>query len=56
MDKPDPNLREISPIHYGHAMFNLKDTKHLVGDYFTDSKTVGRIDVHAVEPPKTIDV
>lgn len=48
MNTPDPNLRDVSPIHYGHAKFDLKNTDSLVGDYFTDRKTVGRIEVQAV--------
>lgn len=49
LNTPNPNLRGISGIHYGHASFKLKDdTTNLVGDYFTDRCTVGRIEVKAV--------
>ena len=48
LNTPNPNLREISSIHYGHASFKLKNTDSLTGDYFTDRNTVGRIEVKAV--------
>lgn len=49
-NEPDSNLREISPIHYGHAKFDLSNgTDELMGSYFTDRKTVGTINVNAVK-------
>lgn len=51
-NEPDVNLRDcdISPIHYGHAKFDLsKGTDDLSGCYFTDRKTVGTIHVSAVK-------
>ena len=50
LNVPNPNLREVSGIHYGHASFKLKaDTSHLYGDYFTDRCTVGRIEVEEIK-------
>lgn len=48
LNKPDPNIREVSSIHYGHASFKLNDTDCLMGEYFTDRKTTGRIEVKAI--------
>ena len=49
-NEPNPNLREISSMHYGHAKFDLsKGTENLSGGYFTDRKTVGSINVKAVK-------
>ncbi len=49
LNTPNPNLQEISPIHYGHATFKLNDTKQLCGTYFTGRKTVGSIELKAIE-------
>lgn len=48
LNTPNPNLRKVSAIHYGHASFKLKNTDRLIGDYFTDRNTVGRIEVKVV--------
>lgn len=49
LNEPGSNLREVSPIHYGHATLDLSDPAKLEGSYFTDRNTRGTI---VVEPVK----
>lgn len=47
LNEPDSNLRDVSPIHYGHASLDLSNPKKLEGSYFTDRNTRGTIIVEA---------
>lgn len=48
-NEPDANLRDASPIHYGHASFDISNVQKLTGSYFTDRNTRGTIKVSAVK-------
>jgi hypothetical protein len=45
--KPNANVREKSPMHYGAVIFDIEDDNtKLSGNYWTDRKTTGTIELH----------
>lgn len=48
MNKPSSSVRDRSEVHFGTAVLNVEDVNHIKGDYFTDRKSIGSIDVKPV--------
>jgi len=49
LNTPNASVRDKSDIHYGTAMLCVEDVKKLSGQYFTDRKTTGDIELIPVE-------
>lgn len=49
MNEPRAELQDKSPMHYGTAMLNVNDPKHITGNYFTSRCSRGSMDLKAVE-------
>jgi len=48
-NEPRMDVRKRSEIHYGTAILNIDNPKHIYGEYFTDRNTCGNMDFTADE-------
>lgn len=44
INEPKGNILDGSPKHYGTAVFDVSDTNHITGNYYTDRNTKGHMD------------
>jgi len=52
LNTPRAEIQDMSAIHYGTAMLDVNDPKHITGNYYTTRLSRGSMELEAVEKTK----